>query len=244
MTTAATTTTDGILAEVQLLTADEAAAVVSAIFEERERWTPRHGDYPVYTLGVASYLDAPKLGFPRFQEEARGLNPVLHARFGWLHERLRQAVSTLVGSEARFDDRLALPGFHVYLSDPDRPQPVASVHFDMQFEKIDWGGIGAVDRDQQLSLTVAIELPASGGGLLVWNINRLEIEKMTDEVRRAHMAANRHAAYHAYTVGNLVVHSGHQLHQIAPTKDVQTTDRRITMQSHAAPVDGQWVIYW
>jgi hypothetical protein len=242
MTTA--TLTDGILAELQLLTREEAAGVVEALFEERQHWTPRHSDYPIFTMGRASYLDGPKLGFAAFQEEALKLNPILHARFGWLHERLRQAVSTVVGSEARFDERLALPGFHIYLSDPAKVQPVASVHFDMQFEKIDWSSIGAVDRDQQLSLTVAIDLPASGGGLLVWNVNRLEIEKMTPEVRREHMAANRNAAYHAYTVGNLVVHSGHQLHQIAKTKDVQATDRRITMQSHASPVNGEWVIYW
>lgn len=239
-----TTTTDGILAEVQLLTKEEATGVVTAIFEERERWTPRHSDYPVFTLGLASYLDGPRLGFATFQQEALKLNPMLHARFGWLHERLRQAVSTVIGSEARYDERLALPGFHVYLSDPLKFQPVASVHFDMQFEKIDWTGIGTPDFDQQLSLTIAIELPATGGGLLVWNINRLDIEKMTDEQRKAHMAANRNAAYHAYTVGNLVVHSGHQLHQIAKTRDVQATDRRITMQAHALPVDGQWVIYW
>ena len=239
-----TQATDGILAEVQLLTREEAAVVVDALFEERARWTPRHGDYPIFTMGRASYLDGAKLGFAAFQDAALALNPVLHARFGWLHERLRQAVSTIVGGEARFDDRLSLPGFHIYLSDPARIQPVASVHFDMQFEHVDWRGIGVVDRDRQLSLTVAIELPASGGGLLVWKVNRLEIETMTPEVRRAHMAANRQAAYHAYTVGNLVVHSGHQLHQIAKTKDVQATDRRITMQSHASPVDGQWVIYW
>ncbi len=239
-----TQATDGILAEVQLLTREEAAGVVDALFEERAHWTPRHGDYPIFTMGRASYLDGAKLGFAAFQDAALALNPVLHARFGWLHERLRQAVSTIVGGEARFDDRLSLPGFHIYLSDPARIQPVASVHFDMQFEHVDWRGIGVVDRDRQLSLTVAIELPASGGGLLVWKVNRLEIETMTPEVRRAHMAANRQAAYHAYTVGNLVVHSGHQLHQIAKTKDVQATDRRITMQSHASPVDGQWVIYW
>ncbi len=239
-----TQATDGILAEVQLLTREEAAGVVDALFEERAHWTPRHGDYPIFTMGRASYLDGAKLGFAAFQDAALALNPVLHARFGWLHERLRQAVSTIVGGEARFDDRLSLPGFHIYLSDPARIQPVASVHFDMQFEHVDWRGIGVVDRDRQLSLTVAIELPASGGGLLVWKVNRLEIETMTPEVRRPHMAANRQAAYHAYTVGNLVVHSGHQLHQIAKTKDVQATDRRITMQSHASPVDGQWVIYW
>ena len=79
---------------------------------------------------------------------------------------------------------------------------------------------------------------------MVWNINRMEIEAMTDEARRAHMSANRHATRHPYTPGHLAVHSGHQLHQMAPAHDPQPTDERITMQAHALPVDGQWVIYW
>jgi hypothetical protein len=143
-----------------------------------------------------------------------------------------------------YDDRVALPGFHIFLTDPSTPPPAASVHYDMQYEHIDWDGWGTPDRDKQLSLTLTFALPASGGGLLVWNINRLEIEKMGEAERRAHTTANRHASYHAYTVGHLVVHSGHLLHQIAASKDLQPTDQRITMQAHALPVDGQWVIYW
>ncbi len=45
---------------------------------------------------------------------------------------------TVVGSEARYDERLALPGFHVHLRDPDQVIPPASIHFDLQFELIDW----------------------------------------------------------------------------------------------------------
>lgn len=242
MTTAQTT--PGILADVKLLTTAEATDVVTAIHAERSQWVMRHPDYPVYTLGAASYLDGPRLGFAAYQAEARRLNVLLAARFGWLHERVRAAVSSVIGTEAHYDDRVALPGFHVYLSDPSKPQPVASMHYDMQYDQIDWTNWGVPDRDQQLSLTVTIALPASGGGLLVWNINRLAIEKMADDERRAHMAANRNAVFHPYTVGHLAMHTGHQLHQIAPTRDVQATDQRITMQAHALPVDGRWLIYW
>lgn len=233
-----------ILADVPLVTPEEAAQVCAGVHAERAHWTRRNPDYPFFTLGAAAYLDGPRIGFARYQEEARRLNPVLSARFGFVHDRLRDEVSRLVGSPVRYDDRVALPGFHIFLSDPSVPQPVASMHYDMQYEHIDWRGWGTPDRDKQLSLTITFALPASGGGLLVWNINRLEIEKMGDEQRRAHAAANRHASYHTYTVGHLVAHSGHQLHQIAATRDLQPRDERITMQAHALPVDGQWVIYW
>ena len=79
--------------------------------------------------------------------------------------------------------------------------PPASIHFDLQFELIDWSQIGVADGREQLSLTLAIALPAAGGNLMVWNINRMELEAMTDEARRAHMSANRHASRHPYTPG-------------------------------------------
>ena len=234
----------GILADVMLMTPGEAADTLAAVHAERGSWTVRHPDYPVYTLGAAAYLDGPKGGFAKYQEDARRLNPILGARFGWLHEKLRAAVSTIVGAEAAYDERVGLPGFHVYLSDPTKPQPLASMHYDMQYDQIDWAGWGTPDRSRQVSLTVTIALPASGGGLLVWNINRLAIEQMGDEERRAHMAANRIASYYPYTIGHLAVHTGHYLHQIASTKHLQATDQRVTLQSHALPVDGRWLIYW
>lgn len=233
-----------ILADEALVSPEEAAQVCAGIHAERANWTPRNPTYPFFTLGAAAYLDGPRVGFAKYQQEARRLNPVLTGRFGFVHDRLRAAVSRLVGSQARYDDRVALPGFHVFLSEPSAPQPVASMHYDMQYQQIDWRGWGTPDRDKQLSLTVTFALPASGGGLLVWNINRLAIEKMGDAQRRAHAAANRNATYHPYTVGHLVAHSGHQLHQIATTRDLQRSDQRITMQAHALPVDGQWLIYW
>ena len=200
----------------------------ASVLHARRRQLPRCPQGPVRPLPVAG----------------AGGNPELPATFGWVHEKLRQAVSAVVGSEARYDDRLALPGFHVHLRDPEQVIPPASIHFDLQFELIDWSQIGVADGREQLSLTLAIALPAEGGGLMVWNINRMEIEAMTDEARRAHMSANRHASRHPYTPGHLAVHSGHQLHQMAPAHDPQPTDERITMQAHALPVDGQWVIYW
>jgi hypothetical protein len=236
--------TPGILADVTLLTTGEAADTLAAVHAERGNWTRRHPEYQAYTLGAAAYLDVPRVGFAKYQDEARRLNPILSARFGSLYEKLRTAVSTIVGAAAAYDERVGLPGFHVNLLDPAKPQPPASVHYDMQYEQIDWAGWGTPDRSRQVSLTVAISLPASGGGLLVWNINRLAVEQMGDEERRAHMAANRNAVYHPYSVGHLAVHTGHFLHQIASTRDVQDTDQRITLQSHALPVDGRWLIYW
>jgi hypothetical protein len=239
-----TGSTPGILAETDIVTPEEARQVCDAVRAERAHWTRRSPSYPFFTLGAACYLDGPRVGFAAYQQEARRLNPLLRSRFGWLHDRLRTEVSNLVGSPADYDERVALPGFHIFLTDPTGPSHVASVHYDLQYEQIDWTGWGTPDPDQQLSMTITFALPASGGGLLVWNLNRLALSSMSDLERRTFVAANRTGCFHPYSIGRLAVHSGHQLHQIAATKGAHPADERITMQAHALPVDGRWLIYW
>ena len=146
-------------------------------------------------------------------------------------------------SRLQCDARLALPGFHVFLNAPLFRDAPASMHYDLQYELLDWTPIGEPDTSTQLSLTLSLALPSGGGGLLVWNINRLEIAKMTPPQRRAHSAENRVADYKPYTVGHLAVHSGHQLHQIAPAREAEPEDMRVTMQAHALRVGSRWVVY-
>jgi hypothetical protein len=236
----------GVVATIPVLTADEAQRVVADLHAERAHWTTRNpgSEFQFHTLGAASYLDASGGQFESYQARARQLNPVLIARFGWLLERLRGAVSSAVGGEVRYDDRLARPGFHVYAYHPQHSSTQASIHYDLQYELIDWSSLGTPDTASQMSLTLALALPASGGGLLVWNLNRLELMRMAEDERHAHMRANRVASRHSYTVGSLAIHSGHQLHQIAPTADPQPDDQRITMQAHTLRVGKDWILYW
>jgi hypothetical protein len=152
--------------------------------------------HPFFTLGAASYLDARKGQFAALPVAGAGGESRARRDVRLVHEKLRQAVSDRgrVGGALRRSPRAA--GFHVHLRDPEQVIPPASIHFDLQFELIDWSQLGVPDGREQLSLTLAIALPAEGGGLMVWNINRMEIEAMTDEARRAHMSANRHASRH------------------------------------------------
>jgi hypothetical protein len=227
-----------------LLTSEEASRVCTDVHAQRAHWRPRHPTRPFFTLGTASYLDAREGRLADYQAHARYSNAILRAQFGPLLERLRIAVATYVGGQAVYDDRLALPGFHIFLFDAAFRQSSAGSHFDLQHELIDWTHIGSPDASAQLSLTLALALPVAGGGLLVWNIDRRELEQMTEEARIAHARANRFATRTRYAVGSLAIHSGYQLHQIESNPDLQPGDERITMQAHAMPVDGRWIIYW
>ncbi len=230
--------------EVEVLTAGEAAAVVATLHDLRTEWRQRHATQPFFTLGTASYLDARDGRFAEYQEAAARSNAALERTFGGLFEQLLTAVRSIVGAEASYDPRLALPGFHIFLFDPAFRRPPSGAHFDLQYELIDWSGFGTPDLSSQLSLTLTLALPASGGGLMVWPVDRRDLDRMTPDERLAHTRANRFGTLHPYTVGHLVAHSGYRLHQIAPSADLQPGDERITLQAHALPVDGRWIVYW
>lgn len=233
-----------LLHRVPVLSVDEAARVADEVHALRPLWRQRHATQPFFTLGTAAYLDARDGQFADYQAKLDESNRMLREHFGWLLDRFRERVSEQVGAEMTYEPRLALPGFHVFLFDEAFRRAGASVHYDKQFEHIDWTQFGVPDTDAQLSLTLSIKLPAGGGGLLVWNINRIEIERMPLEQRIEHSRANKTATFEAYEVGTLAMHSGHQLHQIGPAPHLQPGDERITLQAHALPVDGTWILYW
>jgi len=240
-----TTTARGpLLHRVQVLSTAEAEAVAGQVHALRREWRQRHETQPFFTLGTAAYLDAREGRFAEYQAMTRTSNAMLRAHFGDLLERFRVAVEQHVGTEAVYHPQLALPGFHIFLFDEAFRRRGASVHFDKQYEHIDWSSIGEPDTDRQLSLTLSVRLPAGGGGLLVWNINRIEIERMAPAERIEHSRANRVATFESYEVGWLAIHSGHQLHQIGAAPHLQPGDERITLQAHALPAGGTWVIYW
>lgn len=233
-----------LLHRVPVLTAGEADAVAAEVHALRAHWRQRDDAHPFFTLGAAAYMDARDGRFDDYRAQAAVSNAMLQAHFGDLLERLRAAVERHVGAEVVYDRRLALPGFHVFLFDEAFRRSGASLHYDKQYEHIDWSAIGEPDIDRQLSLTLSVRLPAGGGGLLVWNINRIDLERMAPAERIAHSRANRVATFEPYEVGTLAIHSGHQLHQIGPAPHLQPGDERITLQAHALPVREGWVLYW
>ena len=47
-----------------------------------------------------------------------------------------------------------------------------------------------------------------------------------------------------YTIGKLMYHTGHVLHQIIPGYKLQDGDRRMTLQGHGIKCDGIWRLYF
>jgi len=232
------------LPAIPILFADECERVRTAVFALEDHWISRAPGLPFHTLGTASYLDASNGRAAAYLSLAAETNPLLRESFAWLYERLVFRLGEVLGGEYVYDARLAMPGFHVFRGHPQFAKPMASIHFDLQYQELDWSEYSNPRPDSQLSLTLTIKLPHKGAGLRVWEIDFRETGMDKDKMK-ALLEGNRKAAYVPYAEGNLVIHSGHQLHQIAPMKEPREQDLRLTLQAHAMPIDdGKHVLYW
>jgi hypothetical protein len=228
-----------LISQHDLLGEAECAAIRDRVLALREHWTPRSSG-TLYTLGAASYLDAPHQR-DAYLEAARAGNPLLHASFAGILERLRQFFEELLAEAVFFDHQYALPGFHVFVlhgGDRGRDDPAPRAHFDLQWMHVLPGPapLGT------LSFTVPIETPEGGASMAIWHA------RYQDAVRRG-FSAGEYASQHpwqtlTYTRGRMVVHDGCVLHAIGPAPGPAPKGFRITLQGHGVRSPMGWMLYW
>lgn len=221
------------------LSPNDCESIKQRVHDLKQHWVARIDEkIPFYTLGAASYLDAQEKKDARYRGIAKRINPILKTHFADLYDRLVHVISQATGLKTDYDEALALPGFHIFLYSELFTQPLASKHFDLQFELIDWKGYRSVDFAHPISYTLAITLPKSGGGMYCWNIY------YDTETASSKTEGNEIQNLIEYQQGKLVLHAGLMLHQIAPIKDIDQADERITLQGHGLICDGVLRLYW
>ena len=226
----------------RLLDTQQCECVVEEILALRAHWTARDESVPFFTLGAASYLDA-RQSESAYRRQAVELNPLLRERFGWLLERVRDKVSEQTGLLAEWAPAAAVPGFHIFLACWVFTLAPSAIHFDTQHRLLDWTGIPDPDFSDILSYTLPVQLPRTGGGLNVWNIDQRNFPD-TRSKEFFDAARGLRPTYRAYRVGELVMHSGNLLHQMAATARMHDDDRRITLQGHGIRAGGRIYLYW
>jgi hypothetical protein len=230
------------IASLNLLTERECQEVSSTIYGLREFWLQRRALLPFYTLGAASYLDAVKVQ-QEYYDKAKCYNSILKEYLEWLYKQLADVLSKHLKAPVRYLDAAGLPGFHIYLAHKLFEQPLASVHYDLQYRLLRWECPDQTDFTHPLSFTLAISLPKFGGGLNMWSIGHQEAIRM-NKAQLKDLIKSRVKSFYPYQLGQLILHSGHTLHQAAPAKDIQPEDTRITLQGHALLSQGSWQLYW
>jgi hypothetical protein len=235
---------DDLVIEQAFLTAAESATVRQMVFDLRGAWRTLSDVTQMHTLGYASYIDATTDATrPYYYEGCLSTNVILRQRLNWLYGRLMDRLKSALGAPVRFRTRCAVPGFHIFLGGADVTEYPASIHVDRQYRNLLWKDAESADFGRTISFTLSIALPRSGAGLRVWT------QELTQDVkvdkRDEFLAAYTKLPFelHPYTEGNLVVHSGNLVHQIATGPRTEGSNR-ITLQGHGVFCDGIWQIYW
>ena len=226
-----------------LLSAVECERALERVRANRAHWTARIPGLPFFTLGAASYLDA-EPSRDAYYEKAQAMNPLLDREFGWLYERILEAIARHLGTGARLEPRAARPGFHVFLPHAAFARPLGKVHFDLQYMHIDWPDGEDMDVDHPVSYTIAIRLPRAGSGLCTWNVTKARYDAMTPK-ERDRIGDEYPFEYIPYKTGKMLVHSGMVLHRIAPARGpMRESDMRVTLQGHALRGCDGYRLYW
>ncbi len=246
----------------ELLNPEECRNVRDTLVVLRQAWIRRHPTAPFFTLGASNYFDIAENPDLPYYRLAKQYNPVLLEHFDWLYQRVASTFANILRAPVAYRETLARPGFHIFLGDQaftttrnlthkewfryrDAPQFVGNpIHCDTPQWVVDWGSSAAFAQfDRALSFTLAIELPAAGAGMNVWDLRLDETNGMDDADLRREL--DRHGCeYCAYQPGQMVYHSGMYYHQVAPMQEPQPDDMRITLQGHGLCVGGIWQLYW
>jgi hypothetical protein len=117
----------------------------------------------------------------------------------------------------------------------------------LQHKFHNWKHLDKIDFTKVISFTLPIKLPKHGGGLNVWNASHQEYidaynQGLVNDIEDLQNLSQKTLV--PYQVGNIVIHSGSSLHQIAPVAQVDIADERITFQGHGVFCDREWKLYW
>lgn len=239
-----------MITSIPLLTEEYCLQTYNLVGSLREIWIQRGRAAPFFSLGAATYLDVsyPDKAGPTYYDKVRRYNPILQEHFGWLYDSVRAALEEYLKAPTCYKEDFALPGFHIWLSGALSTRPVASIHFDLQYWSHNWSESDAPDFTRIISFTLPIRLPKNGGGLNIWDVTHGEFVEAYNRGLVSSAEELQHVkkkTLYPYKVGDLVVHSGDMLHQVAPVAEqVYNSDERITLQGHGVCCAGEWKLYW
>jgi hypothetical protein len=228
------------LSQHEILDLDECASIRDQVIAARAFWTPRSIGGSFFTLGAASYLDAPNR-HAQYLAAAASSNPILGRSFGWLNERIRSFFDQLFDEKTFFDSRYAVPGFHIFVlngHEQNRDALAGRAHFDLQWRD----AMPGLASPETISFTMLVEEPTGGASMAVWPARY-------EHALRVRMRAVDYASNHApqtidYARGRIVVHDGYILHAIGLSRASAPTGLRITLQGHGIRVTDGWLLYW
>lgn len=215
---------------IRLLDPETAQAFANQIKRRGDLWIPR-GMF--YTIGASAYVDTPAM----YPVLCQYTNPVLEHLWNNLqYEVMDNIPARFAPKAARRVNRTAIMGAHIFT--PTTNGVRAPIHTDAPYERINWGG----EITNPFSFTLALEMPAVGGGLDYWPEHNTSHVDMLNRLPAKALPEPTHLRYEA---GTMYVHDGLTPHRIANCGDMVAGQHRITLQGHGVTLsDGVTAIYF
>lgn len=208
----------------KLLSEDQVEVFAQRIKHMKEHW--KHKNVVMDIIGTASYLEG-SVDFDTYTESYLQTNKILEDNFSDLLDIVLNYFRNRV-PDSNVEYMFAFPGFHIFKCGRIFSLPVASIHKDLQYKNLVLNDNDEFDFKRTLSFTLCIELPDTGGGLIIF-------EK--DKKKKIE-----------YKAGYIVCHNGKTTHMIAPspTPSVNIEQYRITLQGHGLyeKTKNTWYLYW
>lgn len=224
----------------RFMTKEQADLIAQRVKSHKSLWQRRNA--AMSTLGTASYLDgADKSQYEKLSSKS---NPLMAEKYGdLLEDVLNYFKDRCPSSEVKYREGAAFPGFHIFDCNSLFAMPVASVHKDMQWQRLRYKKSEDIDSKYTMSFTLAIELPPGGGGLYTFDSAELGLLNFVIPHSLNHSFAKKTKI--EYRVGWMVVHNGQTFHMIAPCKQ-SPNSVRMTLQGHGVYDKKQntWWLYW
>lgn len=230
---------------INLLSNLECEKTSSIVYSLKESWIHRHAFAPYYTLGAASYLDAKKNSH-NYYDLAELNNLILIKSLDWFYQKLVKTLEIYLQAPVKLTNAKALPGFHIYLGFKLFELSVAPVHYDLQYNLLDWNEIEQIDFNNPVSFTLPIALPKKGSGLNLWDITLTGRDALQTNENKQELGKQiiKKKTFHPYRLGEMIIHSGLTAHQAIIGDDLKEGEDRITLQGHALFSQGSWQLYW
>lgn len=184
--------------------------IVDGVLSLRDMWVSRSDEFEFYTLGRCAYLDGKTKAY---KDNLKEENNILVEKFSGLYTYILDVLNDAFGENVYLSKDLRVPGFHIFPSDKNNLGKAGKWHEDYPHLIL---GLDPIDT---FAFTMAIKLPKSGGGM--------------DFIDPFHQ--QRHLAYNK---GDLVIHTGEEIHRIAGMKKYVKGEYRITLQGHVVRKDG------
>ena len=224
---------------IPVLTEHDAAEHAAWAYRVKDEWSQINMLAPAYILGTAAYLETE---WETYTRKARASNPLIQEGLGDVHGKIIDALRSEFDADFITDERFSLPGLHIFMPSPFFRARFGSCHFDRQWQILDLSPYTGIDTSSIISFTLPLEIPVGGAGLLLWT-DKVDPE-YSGPVTPGSGQGESICKRVEYQIGELVIHDGWHLHEIAPFKSDEGELTRMTIQGHAIKCDRGWIVHW